>query len=120
MESAWFNTLADELARCLTDAEACADACEALLEAVRDGADEETRRVVLAALVAPAAIARVLIDLIDQPAQLVLAACRLCHESSTAAIGQLEALDGQVDSAAALQALRASAASCERLLDAVN
>jgi hypothetical protein len=117
MEDAWFTGLADELARCLVDAETCADACERLLEAVvRDGeAGHEGLRV---ALVVPAAVARVLGELIDEPPQLVLAAARLCRDRGAAAIAQVEALGGRIDGAEALAALRASVESCSRLLDA--
>jgi len=117
MEETWFSGVADELARCVTDAEACAEACEALLESARDAADDDARRV-LRALVAPAAIARVLIDLIDQPPQLVLAACTLCRESARTAIHDLEALGDRVDASEVVPALRASADSCAQLLDA--
>jgi hypothetical protein len=72
---------------------------------------------VLEILVAPAAVARILIQLIDHPPHLVLAACRLCRESTSAAAEQLEALGAQLDSAEAIVALRASAGSCEQLLD---
>jgi predicted RNA-binding Zn ribbon-like protein len=119
MEGAWFTDLADELARCLTDAEACADACEQLLEAVRESGDRELQRRAVGALVAPAAIARVLIELIDHPAQLVLAACRLCRESAAAAVEELEQLADRLDASDALRALRAAAESCDLLLDAV-
>jgi hypothetical protein len=116
MEGTWFTGVADELARCLTDAQTCAEACEALLESVREATDDDSRRV-LQALVAPAAIARVLIDLIDQPPQLVLAACRLCRESARHALAELEALDERIEISRAVAALRASADSCGRLLD---
>ena len=119
MDAAWFTELADELARCLTDAGACADACEALLERARDLRDPELQRAVVTALVAPAAIARVLIDLIDHPPQLVLAACRLCRDSARAAVAELERLAGHLDVSKALAALAAAAASCDVLLDAV-
>jgi hypothetical protein len=117
MEGTWISGVADELARCLTDAEASADACEALLESMRDAAGDDAQRV-LQALVAPAAIARVLIDLIDQPPRLVLAACTLCRESAREAIDDLEALGERVDASAVVPALRASADSCGQLLDA--
>jgi hypothetical protein len=120
MEGPWFTGFADELARCLTDAEACADACEALLESVRGTDDPDVQRVVVAALVAPAAIARVLIDLIDHPPQLVLAACRLCRESARAAIAELESIEDRLDIASVLGALRRTADSCEKLLDAAT
>lgn len=117
MEGAWFSGVADELARCLSDAARSADACEEVLESLH-GRSQNDRERVLAVLVAPAAIARALIDLIDQPPRLVLAACRLCRESARTAIGELELLDARVDVSAALAALDASAASCETLLDA--
>jgi hypothetical protein len=116
MDEAWFSGVADELAQCLLDAERCADVCEALLEKVRRGPDAELQTRVLDILVAPAAVARILIELIDHPPHLVLAACRLCRESAFAAAEQLETLDAQLDSADAIAALRASARSCEQLL----
>ena len=119
MERTWFSGVADELARCLTDAQACAEACESLLESLRDAADADAQRV-MRAIVAPAAIARVLIDLVDQPPQLVLAACTLCRQSAREAIADLEKLGGRVDASAAVHALRASADSCGRLLDAAT
>jgi hypothetical protein len=117
MEKTWLRVVADELARCVTDAQACADACEALLESVRGAADDDAQRVIRA-LVAPAAIARVLVDLIEQPPELVLAACKLCRDSADDAIARLEALDGRIDASSVVPALRASAASCGRLIDA--
>lgn len=113
MGATWYSGVAEELARCLTDAQACAEACEKLLESSRDAAGHDTRRVVRV-LVAPAAISRVLIELIDQPPQLVLAACRLCRESARGAIDELERLS--VDSSTVVARLRASAESCDRLL----
>jgi hypothetical protein len=118
MEDRWFTGLADELAQCLVDAESCAEACEALLESVRAGEDGELQGLVVDALVGPSAVARVLIELIDQPPRLVLAACRLYCESTDAAVEALESLGGRVDAAAALAALRRSSTSCGRLLDA--
>jgi hypothetical protein len=118
MEGAWFTELADELARCLTDAEVCADACEELLNAVRAQQDTELQRRAVSALVAPAAISRVLIDLIDHPPQLVLAACRLCRDSARTAIRELEPLHERLDTSAALPALEALERSCRILLDA--
>jgi hypothetical protein len=117
MERPWFSGVADELARCVTDAQASAEACEALLESMRDAGDHDAQLVVRA-LVAPTAIARVLVELIDQPPELVLAACRLCRESARDAIASLEALGARVDASTVLLALRASAASCGRLIDA--
>jgi hypothetical protein len=115
---AWFTDLADELARCLVDAERCATACEALLEQVRRSSDPELRAVVVEALIAPAAVARVLIELIDHPPRLVLAACRLCRDSAARGVERLEQLDSRIDSGDAITALRISAASCDRLLEA--
>lgn len=118
MEDAWFIHLADELARCLTDAEVCAGACEELLDAVRSQQDAELQRRAVSALVAPAAISRVLIDLVDHPPQLVLAACRLCRDSARTAIRELEPLHERLDTSAALPALHALERSCRLLLDA--
>jgi hypothetical protein len=117
MDEAWFTGVADELAQCLLDAERCAEVCEALLETVRRGADAELQQRVLDILVAPAAVARILIELIDHPPHIVLAACRLSRESAVSAAEQLETLGAQVDSAGTIAALRASARSCEQLLD---
>jgi hypothetical protein len=117
MDEAWFTGFAEELAQCLLDAERCAETCEALLETVRRRGDAELQKQVLDALVAPAAVARILIELIEHPPHLVLAACRLCRDSSFAAAEQLEALGARLDSGEAISALRTSAASCERLLD---
>jgi len=119
MEDAWFTDLADELAQCLTDAEVCATACEQLLDEAA-AHDPEVQHALVAALIAPAAISRVLIDLIDQPPQLVLAACRLCHESCRAAAAELERLADRLDATSALPALRATADSCEVLLAAAG
>src|SRR4051794_31905291 len=117
MDEAWFSGVADELAQCLLDAERCAQVCETLLETVRRGPEAALQKRVLDILVAPAAVARILIELIDHPPHLVLAACRLCRESAFAAVEQLEALGKQLDSADAIAALRASAGSCGKLLD---
>jgi hypothetical protein len=118
VEEAWFTGFADELARCLLDAERCADACEALLENARAHASAEIQRVVGEALVAPAAVARVLIELIDHPPRLVLAACRLCHESAAEAADRLEQVDRELDCSRAIAALRRASSSCGSLLDA--
>jgi hypothetical protein len=119
MNEAWFTGFSDELAQCLLDAERSAVACEALLETVRQRDDPELQRVLVDALVAPAAVARVLIELIDQPPNLVLAACRLCREVASTAVDQLLAVGTRLDSADTIAALRASAASCEQLLEVV-
>jgi hypothetical protein len=108
----------NELARCLRDAEACAEACEELLETVRRYGDTELQRRVVGVLVAPAAISRVLLGLVEHPPQLVLAACRLCRDSAHAAIVELEPLDGRVELGDVLPALRDVAGSCEALLAA--
>jgi hypothetical protein len=120
MDDAWFTGVADELARCLLDARACAEACERLLEELRDLDDPDLRRRVTSALVGPAAVARVLNDLIEQPPSLVLAACRLCRESAQAAVGVLADCGEAIDGSAASAALRASAESCQRLIDAAS
>jgi hypothetical protein len=119
MDETWVTGLADELARCIVDAEMCADACERLLEAVLLDDDLGLQQGLRDALVVPAAVARVLIELIDEPPQLVLAAARLCRDRGAAAIVQVEALAGRVDGDDAVAALRASVDSCSRLLDAV-
>jgi hypothetical protein len=119
MDEAWFSGFAEELAQCLLDAERSSEACEALLEAVQQNDDPELQKDLVDALVAPAAVARVLIELIDQPPNLVLAACRLCHEVASTAIERLVALGTRVDSTDTIAALRACAGSCERLHDAV-
>ena len=120
MGDTWFTGVADELARCLLEAGACAEACEALLATANESADAELRRLAVDILVAPAAVARVLIELIDQPPRLVLATCRLCRESAQRAAVQLEALGGRLETAQTIAALRASVSSCERLLDAAS
>ena len=102
MGDAWFTGCADELARCLVDARACAEACEAYLG--RATGDEQQRAV---GILAPsAAVSRVLIELIDQPPQLILAAVRLCYDLSSAAADELGAPDEVV---AALSGVAASA-----------
>jgi hypothetical protein len=116
MDEAWFTGFADELAQCLLDAERCAETCETLLETVQQSGDAELQKLVVDVLIAPAAVARVLIELIDQPPNLVLAACRLCREAASTAAEQLAALGTRLDSADTVAALRASAGSCERLL----
>jgi hypothetical protein len=101
---AWFTGYADELARCLVDAENCAEACEAYLESL-NGAEDELRRAI-DVVAAPAAVSRILIELIDQPPQHVLAAARLCRELATAAADELP---GPPELLAALRAVAASA-----------
>jgi hypothetical protein len=117
MDEAWFTGLAEELAQCLLDAERCAVACESLLEQTQHGDDAELQKILVDALVAPAAVARVLIELIEQPPNLVLAACRLCRDVASTAAEQLAELGTRLDGADTIAALRASAGSCGRLLD---
>jgi hypothetical protein len=112
MGEAWFTGYADELARCLVDARNCAEVCEAYL-AQLDGAAGGRRRAV-DVLAAPAAISRVLIELIDQPPQLVLAAARLCRELTATAADELDAPPDVV------AALRAVADSAGDLVDAAD
>ena len=120
MEETWYTGVANELARCLLDAESCAETCEALLESMRSSEDAELQQLVVVAVVGPAAVARVLIDLIDQPSRLVLAACRMSREMTASALDALGELDGRAEVVHAVAALRASAASCERLLEAAG
>jgi hypothetical protein len=80
MGETWFTGYPDELARLLIDARSCADACEAHLAASPEAID---------VLAAPAAVSQVLIDLIDQPPELVLAAVRLCRDLSLSAASRL-------------------------------
>jgi hypothetical protein len=108
----WFSGFPDELARCLVDARTCADVCEAHLNDGALGSDELRRAV--HALAAPAAISRLLMELIDQPVQVVLAAVRLCHDLTGTAAADRELPD---DVTAALRAVSASAAA---LLDAAG
>ena len=102
MGDAWFTGIADELARLLVDARTCAEACEAYLsthpEAIHD-------------LAAPVAVAQVLIDLIDHPPELVLAAVRLCRELATSAAETCDAPE-------VVAALSTVAESATALLDA--
>jgi hypothetical protein len=117
MGEAWFTGVADELARCLVDAERCAERCEAFLEGLRERGDLERQRAVVDALVVPAAVARVLIDLIDQPEELVLAATRLCRDAAQNALAGMDGIEGP-EATALAAALRTAAASCGRLLEA--
>lgn len=120
MDEEWFSGLADELAAAIVDARACADACEELLEAGRELLGAEQRRQLLVAVVAPAAISRILIDLIDRPPALLLAAARICREASLDGAESLKGFAPPVDSAAAVAALRRAAESCGRLLAAAG
>ena len=98
----------EELYRCLVDARACADVCEAYLGSLPQGSAELRRALDL--LAAPAAVARTL----DQPLPLTLAAAHLLHDlAGTAA----ERVDGRPELA---HALRAVAESSERLVRAAE
>jgi hypothetical protein len=116
MDEQWFSEYAEELARCLDDARACAETCERLLATLDGHADPVLRRAV-AAVVPPVAVSRVLIDLIDRPAQL-LSAARLCADVADHAVESLEPL-GDTRTAAAVAALRTCAASCAALVEIV-
>jgi hypothetical protein len=116
MADAWFTEVADELARCLVDARHCAEAGEQLLQSAQLGAQRKT---LLDALVAPIAVSRVLIELIDYPPQLALAAVRLLADTADAGAATLEPLDG-IDAAAAIAALRHVASSARALIDATG
>ena len=118
MTDTWFREYAEELARCLEDARACAEACERLLESLDAGEEPEARSTVIRAVLGPAAVSRVLIELIDQPRELVLGAARLCHDTAGEAVALLARLeDARTHEAAA--ALRTCAASCAALLEAL-
>ena len=112
MRDPWFTTYADELSQCLLDARTCAEMCEAYLTRLRS--DGEGLRRAVDVLAAPTAVSRTLIELIDQPPQLVLAAARLCHELASAAA---EALDGPPE---VVTALRGAADSASRLVAAAG
>jgi hypothetical protein len=112
MDDTWFKGCADELARCLVDARAAAEACEAYLNAAGRDPDELLHAV--DALAAPAAVARVLIELIDQPPQLVLAAVRLCRDLAAAAA------DHDHTPLEVVAALRTAAQSCAALLESAG
>jgi hypothetical protein len=118
MEEEWFSSLADEVSQALADARASATECEDLLGASRDGLGSGERQRLLAALVAPAAISHLMIDLIDRPPPLLLAAAGICRETSLHALAELEALELPLDTRSAEAALRRAAESCGRLLDA--
>jgi len=112
MGEAWFKACPDELARLLVDARACADLCEAHLDDPALGPDDLRRAV--HALAAPAAISRLLIELIDQPPEVVLAAVRLCRDLTAAAA------DGPRLPRDVAAALRAASRSAAELLDATG
>jgi hypothetical protein len=114
---AWYTGVADELARCLTDAESCADACESLLERTSELDDQGIRKRIVNAVVGPAAVARVLIELIDQPQQLVIAATRLCRDTSEDALAALRRFPDELVGEACAT-LRTCSRSCSALLEA--
>jgi hypothetical protein len=117
MGEAWFTDVADELARCLVDARECAEASEAFLDSMRASGDAALRHRVLGALVAPTAVARALIELIDQPPELLLAAARLCHDTAQEGAARLRSIENELGADQAIAALEATAASCARLLE---
>lgn len=119
-DETWFSGLADALAQALVDARACAAACERLLESGRETLAPTQQQRLLRAIVPPAAISGILVDLADRPPVLVLAAARLCRETSLAALEQLTSLEVPLDCTAVAFALRRSGESCGRLLDAVD
>ena len=87
MDDAWFTDMADELARCLLDAEAARKPARSCSRRCSKSGDAELQQGVVDAVIAPAAVARVLVELIDQPPRLVLAACRLyCESAVTTAV----------------------------------
>ena len=112
MDDPWFSGYADELAALLVDARVCAEVCETYLDAV--AGDPELLRRAVETLAAPVAVSRVLIDLIDQPPRLVLAAVGLCHDLTSAAA------DDSPGPANVVDALRAVAASAGALLDSAG
>jgi hypothetical protein len=124
MNETWYTEVPDELARCLTDASTCADACERLLETVAASPDHDLRRHLVEAVILPAAVSRVMLDLVDRKSH-VLAAATVCRDTARVAIERLEPLAAQVPGDEALpgldgavEALRACVASCDQLLGA--
>jgi hypothetical protein len=116
MADAWFTDVADELARCLVDALRCAESCERLLASPHPAAQRKTA---FDALVAPVAVAQVLIELIDYPPQIALAAARLLADTADAGAARLAEL-GRPEADEAIAALRRAAASAHRLLEAAG
>jgi hypothetical protein len=119
MGDAWFTEMADELARCLVDARHCAEAGEALLDSVARS-DPDVQQIVLDALVGPVAVSRVLIDLIDHPPQLAVAAARLLADTAEDGAVRLEALGDRVAATGTIAALRQAAESARRLVDVAS
>ena len=116
----WFSGLAGALAQALVDARSCASACEALLESGRAILAPAEQQRLLRTIVLPTAISGVLVDLGDRPPLLVVAAARVCRETSLTALEQLVLLAPPLDCTAAAAALSRVADSCERLLDAAD
>ena len=116
MGDAWFTGVADELARFVADARDCAEAGELLLGSPELGTHRKT---VFDALVAPIAVSRVLIELIDYPPQLAIAASRLLAETAESGAQTLAATD-DLDAADAIAALERAAAAARALLDATG
>jgi hypothetical protein len=119
-ERAWFSGLADAFAQAFVDARACAAACERLLESGRTTLAPAEQQRLLRAIVLPAAISGVLVDLGDRPPQLVLTATGVCRETALTALEQLTLLAPPLDCTAVATALRRTADSCGRLLEAAE
>ena len=118
MDESWFSEYAEELGRCVADALRSAETCEQLLESLDAETDPGLRSTVGRAVIAPTAVSRVLVDLIDRHPALVLGVVRLCADTSLDAVELLEQLrDGRTVDAAS--ALRACAASCAALIEAI-
>lgn len=119
MSETWFSGVAGELARCLLDAERAADVAEELLRSLHAREDGALLERVVDAVAAPAAVARVLGDLIDEPPQVVLACVRLLRETAGAGADALDAIAG-LEATTAVVALRSCAASSHELLEAAT
>ena len=119
-DEAWFSDLADALAQAFVDARACSAACETLLESGRETLSPTEQHRLVRTMVLPTAISGVLVDLGDRPPLLVLAAARVCRETSLTALEQLELLSLPLDCTTAVAALRRVADSCGGLLDTVE
>ena len=120
MDDEWFTPLADELAQCLLDARACATACEELLAEAQERLDPDAQRRLLSAVVAAAAVSRVLVEALNRPRQLVLAAAEVCRDTTLQAAETLQELALPLDSAAAIEALRRTSASAGAFVEAAR
>ncbi|HZD87643.1 MAG TPA: hypothetical protein VE088_06525 [Gaiellaceae bacterium] len=120
MDEAWFSGLADELGQAIVDAGECAGACERLLETAHGRLDREREYALFAAIVAPTSISRILVDLIDRPPGIVLAAAHVCRETSLQAVVEVERLALPLETGAAIGALVAVAESCRCLLESAD